>query len=136
MNTWVDISQGNRGMADLDEDGDIDDVKNINGYGTLFWFDEKAGRLFLRYRYLVPRFNSFCISYRYGSTEPVPAAIKRACNLMVAMNVMTMDFYSVKVGMGGDIGGLRDQAMQRWEAEINRIISAYQRTGSIHSLYR
>lgn len=84
----------------------------------------------------MPRFNALCISYRYGSTEPVPALIKRACNLMVAEKVLNMDFYSVKVGMGGDIGGLRDQAIERWEAEINKAISAYQRSGSVHSMYR
>lgn len=55
---------------------------------------------------------------------------------MVAEKVLNMDFYSVKVGMGGDIGGLRDQAIERWEAEINKAISAYQRSGSVHSMYR
>ena len=132
MNRWVDISEG-----DIVQPHDpYKQVRPLDGFGSLFWFDERDGRLFIRYRYLLPRFNAICVSYRYGSEEEPPAMIKRACNLMVAQKILAMDFYSVKVGMGGDISGLRDQAFQRWDDEINKAISAYQRAGSIHSLYR
>lgn len=135
MNEWVDISLGGTGYADVDHDGQLDRDTPVDSYGNLFWFDERDGRLLLKYRYLQPRFNSICISYRYGSSEPVPFGIRRLCNLIVASNVMNMDFYSVKVGMGGDIGGLRDQALQRWNDEIVRLYSSFQRSGSVHSMY-
>jgi len=132
MNTWIDITMG--GVLD-EHDPQVGHNAQM-GYGNLFWFDERSGRMFLRYRYLQPHYNAVCISYRYGSTEPVPAGVKRLCNLIVATNVLTMDFYSIKVGMGGDISGLRDQAMTRWAEEIGRLYSIYQRSGSVHSLYR
>lgn len=134
MNTWVDITDGN---VKLEPSGDPYDKAFVGaGFGSLFWFDESSGRLFLRYRYLQPRYNSLCITYRYGSQEPVPAGIKRLCNLIVATNILSMDFYSVKVGMGGDISGLRDQAMSRWQDEQARLYSSFQRSGSVHSMYR
>lgn len=131
----MDISGGNQYPLDSDYGEDPPSMLK-GGYGNLFWFDEPGGRLFLKYRYLSPRFNAICITYRYGSTEPVPFAIRRATNLMAAIDILTMDFYMVKVGMGGDISGLRDQAMSRWQDEINRILSSWQRSGSVHSLYR
>lgn len=133
MNSWIDISSGNVPTNTNDPE-----AKAFSGYkfGSLFWFDEASGRLFLRYRFLQPRFNALCISYRYGSEEPVPAGIKRLCNLIVATNILSMDFYSVKVGMGGDISGLRDQAMSRWQDEQARLYSSFQRSGSVHSMYR
>jgi len=132
MNVWVEWPRY-RTYNDNDVDAD---PGLMAGYGNLFWFDERSGRMFLKHRFLWPRYNSLCISYRYGSEEPVPAGIKRLCNLVVATNVLTMDFYSIKVGMGGDISGLRDQAMGRWAEEIGRLYSTYQRAGVVRSLYR
>lgn len=146
MNTWVDITRNSLGELLPKPIPPEDEHKLPEGmpeyrelpreYGNLFWFDERDGRLLIRLRYFQPRFNALCITYRYGSAEPVPAGIKRLCNLIVATNILAMDFYSVKVGMGGDISGLRDQAMSRWQDEINRLYSSYQRSCSVHSLYR
>lgn len=135
MNEWVDVSAGGLGYADLDKDGVPDQVQPINGLGSLFWFDYAAGRLFIKFRYLMPRFNAICISYRYGSEEPPPYGIRRLCNLIVASNIMNADFYSVKVGMGGDIGGIRDAALERWSREMDRLYSSFQRTAAIHPLW-
>lgn len=107
-----------------------------------FWFDYPAGRLFLRTRLLQPKFNALRITYRYGNDldsdgeENVPMAINRLASLIVASNIIVMDFHSIKVGMGGDVSGLRDQLLNRWGEEINRIYSSYQRSGSVHSLLR
>ena len=107
-----------------------------------FWFDYPAGRLFLKTRLLQPRFNALRITYRYGNDldsdgeENVPMAINRLASLIVASNIIAMDTHSIKVGMGGDISGLRDQLLNRWAEEINRIYSSYQRSGSVHSLLR
>lgn len=107
-----------------------------------FWFDYPAGRLFLKTRLLQPKFNALRITYRYGNDldsdgeENVPMAINRLASLIVASNIITMDFHSIKVGMGGDVSGLRDQLLNRWAEEIGRIYSSYQRSGSVHSLLR
>lgn len=107
-----------------------------------FWFDYPAGRLFLKTRLLQPKYNSLRITYRYGKDmdtdgeENVPMAINRLASLIVASNIITMDFHSIKVGMGGDVSGLRDQLLNRWAEEISRIYSSYQRSGSVHSLLR
>lgn len=107
-----------------------------------FWFDYPAGRLFLKTRLLQPRFNALRITYRYGNDldsdgeENVPMAINRLASLIVASNIIVMDFHSIKVGMGGDVSGLRDQLLNRWGEEINRIYSSYQRSGTVHSLLR
>ena len=147
MNTWVDITQNSLAVNTPDPPStdeprpvlpsDMPEYRDLpREYGNIFWFDERGGRLFIRLRYLQPRFNALCISYRYGSEEPPPAGVKRLCNLIVASQVLNMDFYSVKVGMGGDISGFRDQALTRWGDEINRLYSSYQRSCSVHSMYR
>jgi len=105
-------------------------------YGNEFWFDELHGRLMLRPRMLRPHFNSLCISYRYGSTQPVPFAIKRLCSIQVASKILNMDFYSVKVGMGGDISGLKESALKNWKEEAGNIFSAYQRAGAVYAINR
>lgn len=129
MNMWRDISEAHReGGGPLNSE--------------LFWFDYPTGRLFLKTRLLQPKFNALRISYRYGvPSEPdgdsnVPMAINRLASLIVASNIITMDMHSIKVGMGGDISGLRDQLLRRWAEEIGRIYSSYQRSGSVHSLLR
>ena len=132
MDRWIDISGGSIDKADFGEDVDL--TPGDAGMGNLFWFDREEGTMHLRYRYLQPKKDSVCISYRYGSDAPIPAGIKRLCNLIVATDVLTMDFYSVKVGMGGDISGLRDQALSRWDKEIGRLYSTYQRPGVPRSL--
>jgi hypothetical protein len=111
-------------------------------YKEAFWFDYPAGRLFLRSRLFQPKYNALRITYRYGNDpdsdgeENIPMAINRLASLIVASNIVTMDFHSVKVGIGGDISGLRDQLLNRWGEEINRIYSSFQRSGTVHSLLR
>lgn len=125
---------------------DVTDLYGVDGdmAGALnrFWFDYEAGRLFLRTRAMQPKFNAIRITYRYGcdrdfeGEHAVPAAINRAASLIVAKNVLVSDFHSIKVGSGGDVAGLREQAMNRWDEEIGRILSSYQRAGTVHSLLR
>lgn len=127
-----------RDISEIDSDGLH--VTHLNR--ETFWFDYPAGRLFLRTRLLQPKFNALRITYRYGNDldsdgeENVPMAINRLASLIVASNIIIMDFHSIKVGMGGDVSGLRDQLLNRWGEEINRIYSSYQRSGSVHSLLR
>lgn len=129
--TWKDISDSYRG-----------DGGAVIGAYNAFWFDYEAGRLFLRTRALQPKYNSIRITYRYGCGRDfegercVPAAISRATTLIAAKSVLVSDFHSIKVGMGGDVSGLRENAMGRWDEEIGRILSSYQRAGKVHSLLR
>ena len=99
-----------------------------------FWFDYAKGRLFLKIPRFQPIYNSICISYRYGSTEPVPEGINRLCCLIVATNIINMQAFAVKVGMGGDIAGIKDNMLKAWQDEINELYSMYQRSGSVHGV--
>lgn len=107
-----------------------------------FWFDYHAGRLFLKVRPFQPKFNAIRISYRYGmdpedeGSGGVPMGINRLASLIVASDIITQDIHSIKVGIGGDISGLRDQLLGRWQDEMNRLYTSFQRTGSVHSLLR
>ena len=127
-----------RDISEVYKDGSEISTLNMQS----FWFDYPAGRLFLKTRLLQPKFNAIRITYRYGNNldsdgeSDVPMAINRLASLIVASNIIVMDFHSIKVGMGGDVSGLRDQLLNRWAEEINRIYSTFQRSGSVHSMLR
>lgn len=132
LNTWRDASELDPEQDDM---GRLPPGHPLK-WSVPFYFDHPKGRLFLRTRRLQQKYNALRISYRWGSTEPVPPAINRLCCLLTAMQVINMQAYSVKVGLGGDIAGVKDQMLKAWQDEINTIYSSFQRTGSVHSLYR
>ncbi len=66
----------------------------------------------------------------------VPSGINRMCCLMTAIQVLSMQFFNVKVGAGGDIGNARDSTIKMWQDEINMLKTSYQRAGPVRSLYR
>lgn len=139
MGDKIELRNSSLQWRDISESGS-------SGYTPLhreaFWFDYPAGRLFLRTKILQPKYNSLRITYRYGCNpdsdgeEVIPMAINRLACLIVASNIITMDFHSIKVGMGGDVSGIRDQLLNRWGEEINRIYASFQRSGTVHSLLR
>ena len=99
-----------------------------------FWFDYAKGRLFLKTRRLQPKYNALRITYRYGSEEPVPEGIRRLCSLITAQQIINMQAFAVKVGLGGDIAGIKDQMLKMWQDEVNELYSMYQRSGSVHGV--
>ena len=124
---WVDVS---------DRVGDqmvFDDVKNpqITAY-----FDYPYGKLYLRTRYFQQKYNALRITYRYGSDEPVPMGINRLTSLIVASQVINMSVFNIKVGVGSDIAGIKDQLLANWNDEMGRLYSSFQRIGSVHSALR
>lgn len=104
--------------------------------GKAWWLDPESGRLFVRMSRFVVRDSSVRVTYRWGSEEPVPEAIKRACCLMTAYEIVANNYYDVKVGLGGDVAGAKKLLLDSWEKTIGRILSSYQRPGSVHSLLR
>lgn len=66
----------------------------------------------------------------------VPEGINRMCCLMTAIQVLSMQFFNVKVGASGDIGDAKNAAIRAWTDEINMLKTSFQRSGSVHSLYR
>lgn len=124
---WVDISEtvGNE-VAIGDAESGINKV----------YFDYPMGKLYIRTRYFQQRYNALRITYRYGSTEPVPAGINRLTSLIVASQVINMQAFNIKVGTGSDISGVRDQMLANWNDEIGRLFSSFQRSGSVHSALR
>lgn len=127
MSRWYDVS-------DVLAEGGIN--THGPGLGDPFWFDYEKGRLFLRLPRLHARYNAMRISYRYGSDQPVPAGISRLCCLLTAMNVINMQSFSIKVGLGGDISGVKDSMLRAWTDEINTIYSSFQRSGTVHGMLR
>lgn len=137
------IEEGGKGdkLEIRSRDGSWTDVSDVvdrpdNEGFCRAWFDRQYGKLYLRNSYMFRRFNACRITYRYGSEEPVPAAIRRLCSIMVASQVINMSVFYLKVGMGGDISGIRDQLLANWAEEEGRIFSSFQRAGKVHSMLR
>lgn len=104
--------------------------------GRAWWLDTGNGRLYIRMSRFTVRDSSVRVTYRWGSPEPVPEAIRRACCLMVASEIVANNYYDVKVGLGGDVAGEKKLMLDSWEKTIGRLLSSYQRAGSVYSLLR
>lgn len=124
-NQWIDLTYVNIDGTSPSE------VQNINT-----WFDYKKGKLYIRTRLYQVKANALRISYRYGSEDPVPAGINRLACLTVASQILSMDMYSIKMGLGGDVAGIKDQTLNRWNEEMGRLYTSFQRTGSVYSILR
>lgn len=110
-----------------------------NGFDGLenasFWIDHKAGRLFLRNRLFQSPYNAVKISYRYGSTDPVPEEIVQLCTLMTADQVIgQMSTFFIKIGAGGDISGVKEALHQQYQETMASVASVWQRSGSVRSM--
>ena len=135
QNQWMNISysENSNEMDPLgDGTGEVDTKKDQYS----FWFDYPMGKVYIRLRLYQQRYNSFRITYRYGSNDPVPYAINRLCSLMTASQIMNMQAYNVKLGAGGNIAGIKDQMLKSWQEEMNTIWSSWQRCGTVKSMYR
>ena len=94
---------------------------------ALMWFDYDRGIMRLR----PPLFtlsSQVRISYRYGNPGDVPYDIQRACGLLVAIQLLQADWYTTKLGTGGDLGGNVDRRIAEMRKEANMILSFNQRT--------
>lgn len=127
-NAWRDATDA----VENDQDCDRKDRREM----VTYWFDYPYGKLYIRTRVFQQRYNAIRISYRYGSDEPVPAAINRLACLLTAMQIITMQAFNIKVGLGGDLSNTRDVMIANWQNEADTIYSSFQRSGSVHSLYR
>lgn len=140
-NNWVDVS------GNCSENGMVPHT---------FEQDCKGGRLKIRTLFggLDRKYDAVRISYRYGQApdpdrpalvtngvyDPdnglnvsCPEAIRRLCVLMTAVQILNTQFF-LKVGMGGDISGIKEQMVRMWQEEMNSIWSSYQRIGAVHSM--
>lgn len=123
-NQWRDIT-------DINIDGiSPAETQNINT-----WFDHPMGKLYIRTRLYQVKPNALRISYRWGSTEPVPAAINELAYLTVASQVLASDMYNIKMGLGGDVAGIKDQVLRKWAERIGYLYTSYQRPGSVHAMW-
>ena len=125
-NEWVDISNG---------------YLTTNMAPNTFYFDYTGGVLILRLYFMNPRYSAVRISYRYGQ-EPdpeteeynIPTEVERLCTLMTAIQILTTQFWAIKVGMGGDINGLKDSMVKEMKEEAGAIFSSLQRPSSVYSM--
>ena len=129
---WMDISGGEN--------------ENIAVPNT-FSIDHQAGRLLIRTFYggMTPMYDGIRITYRYGEVpkDPdnpyavqgqVPDAISTMCALMTAKDILNTQFTVLKVGMGGDIAGVKESMIRNFDAKIAECFTAYRRIGTVHSL--
>lgn len=124
----------NHGWVDVT---DIVRDEGRNKDGRVAWFDYPYGKLYIRTRWMMQRYNAVRISYRYGSDiEECPDAINRLCSLMTASQIINMQMFNIKMGMGGDITSIKEAMLSAWQEEMNSIWSSYQRSGSVHSMLR
>ena len=101
------------------------------------WFDYPYGKLYIRMpAYHQYKYNALKITYRYGSEEEVPYAIRRLCSLLTATQILSMQYYNVKVAVGGDLSNVKNDTISMWQTEMNSIWSSFQRSGSVHSMLR
>lgn len=118
MNNWSDIT----------DSGGMDN-------GGMFWFDYEMGKMYIRTRLYQPKVNSVRISYRWGTEdEEIPYDVQRLACLHVASQIINGGFYDIKVGLGGDIAGIKDAVLRNWQVEMGEIYSRIQRSGSVHSM--
>ena len=129
---WMDISK--------------DQSDNYNVPNT-FSIDHKGGRLTIRTLYggITPMYDAIRITYRYGLVPPegagpynvqgqVPDAISMLNAYMTAKDIISQQFWVLKVGMGGDIAGIKEAMQRFYDQKIGEIMSSYQRLGGVHSL--
>lgn len=128
---------------------DISDMEKDNiAVPSSFSIDYKGGRLLVRTFYggSTPMYDGVRITYRYGSVPPkgagpyevegrVPDAICLLNVYMTAKDILSQQFTVIKVGMGGDIAGIKESMIRFYDAKIGEIKSAFQRIGPVHSLY-
>ena len=138
QNLWCDVT--NYSVEDLKGES-----QPPAGDGWKVWFDYNMGKMYIRTRWFQNKYNGLRISYRYGKdvTDPespnydeLPPSINRLCCLLTASQVLNMNAFYIKLGSGGDISGIRDSILYNWQEEMNSLWSMWQRSGSVHSLYR
>ena len=100
-----------------------------------FWADSEAGRLKIRSNLFQPRYDALRLTYRWGSEEPAPEAIRRLCTLMTMVQILQTQPFFIKVGQGGDLGNVRQDMVRSWQEEANQIWGSYQRASSVVSMY-
>lgn len=141
-NIWLDMSNkciDHTAAHTTDEYNysDFDSIFAADVQNNTFWFDRTNGRLFIKRRVFMPASQSMRISYRYGTPdEEIPSAINRLACLLTASQVINMQAFNVRLGVGGDITGIKDQMLKGWQDEMNTIYASYQRPGSVYSLLR
>ena len=120
----------------IGDDGTVDGSYPIEKARTGFWIDYPYGKLYIYHIITQTPYNSVRVSYRYGDIENgVPDDIQRLCCLLTASQVINMQAFNIKVGMGGDISGVKDSMLRAWQDEMNQIWSAHQRAGSVHAMW-
>ena len=128
--------------------------KNISGgendnqlIPDTFSIDYTAGRLKIKTLWggYHPMYDGIRITYRYGRVpkDPnnpnaiqgqVPDAIAMLNMYMTAKDIINQQFWVIKVGMGGDIAGIKEAQQRYYDEKIAEIKSSFQRLGPVHSM--
>lgn len=104
------------------------------GRASDYWLDYTIGKL-----YLLSPFNFFLekalrLKYRYGATT-VPYDIRKACAILVAINIIRSDDRSAVLAETGDPTRMtHDLRISNWMGEYNRTIRRYASITVLHPL--
>jgi len=92
-------------------------------------FEPSKGAVHIRgYIYTILRKSRFRFTYRYGGTrekvdgQTLPRDIKKACKLMTCIDILSNDFKMSQIAYGGEGNVDKQQVMDRWQKQIDKII--------------
>lgn len=92
----------------------------------LFILDEVKGILYVRgYFFSFFRNNRFRLTYRYGGDQEnglIPKDIRKACILMTCIDILDTDFKMSQIGYGGEGNIRKEEVMNRWQKQIDKIL--------------
>lgn len=144
------IYPGDKIEVRLYPEGWLDISKGFNDNSltpNTFSIDYTAGRLLIRSFWggYQPKYDSVRITYRYGRVPPkgaseyevqgaIPDAIVMMNAYMTAKDIVSQQFWVIKVGMGGDIAGIKEAMIRFYDSKIAEFRAAYQRLGPVHSM--
>jgi len=87
-----------------------------------WWCDYAQGILYFVSSYPTRYLNAVKMTYRYGHETTVPRDIKKACIMLVAMDILATEGYSVLVPQGGTPDYSFRDKISLWEAQTEKIL--------------
>jgi len=107
-------------------DGDEYIEQDVSANDNFLHFEEISGTYYIRgFFFTILKKKRFRITYRYGSdqeNEIVPRDIRRACILLVAIDILSTDFQMSQIPYGGEGTISKRETVQNWKEMVNEII--------------
>ena len=97
---------------------------------SLITVEPSKGIIYVRgFIYTILRKNRIRVTYRYGGTKEgsnaIPKDIKKCAILMTCSDLLGRDFKMSQIAYGGDGSIKKDTVIEKWQAQIDKIIWAH-----------